>query len=214
MKHFIIATLLFSLASAAPAAPAVTPPAELEKRQSSNVQIEGVGISPASAARVRSSFTASGVVPTLIPSIVPVAAIKATFGTKQVDLGNQFTSLGDKSTQAYSLFLVYPDVPGPNGLPVVGQPRVNFLHWYVSGVGGANKQTTTVFETPTPVSPGDQHRYTFLVYREPAGYKPNVIGAQVRPAFDLLGYTKKGGLGQPVAGNFFNERISNGVIPS
>ena len=121
---------------------------------------------------------------------------------------------GDRADQTYSFFLVDPDVPGPNGAPVLGQPRINFLHWYVSGVGGANKKTVTLYELPTPASPGEQHRYTFLVYREPAGYSPDLLGAQVRPAFDLFGYTSRGRLGQVVAGNFFNQSITNGIVPS
>ncbi|KAK4612348.1 hypothetical protein CLAFUW4_12895 [Fulvia fulva] len=138
MKYSILASLLVSLACAAPS-PVVTPVAELEKRQSSNVNVNGVGIRSASAARVRQSFTASGVVPTLIPT--------ETFCT-------------------------------------------------------------------APASPLEQHRYTFLVYREPAGYSPNILGAQVRLAFDLLGYTRAGGLGQPIAGNFFNQSLTNGIVPS
>lgn len=106
--------------------------------------------------------------------------------------------------------MVDPDVPGPNGAPVLGT-RVNFLHWYISGVkacaGSGN--TVTFYETPTPVSPGEQHRYTWLVYREPAGYKPNAIQAQARPAFDLLGYTTRGKLGNPIAGNYMNQSITN-----
>lgn len=126
----------------------------------------------------------------------------------------QFTAEpGAPADATYSFFMVDPDVPGPNGAPVLGV-RINFLHWYISGVkpcsGSGN--TVTIYESPTPASPGEQHRYTWLVYREPAGYKPNVVQAQVRPAFDLLGYTTRGGLGNPIGGNYMLQSITN--LPS
>lgn len=224
MKYATIAASLFGIALAAPA-PAPTPAATLEERQA------GVGASNPS--RTLQSFSASGVIPTLIPSFAagkPQIDVSATYGSKKVDLGTVFTTAetlappelsftapkGYNGKDTFSLFLVDPDVPGPNGLPVVEQPRINFLHYYISGLkpNGANKgNVVTIYEPLTPVSPMEQHRYTFLVYKEPAGYKPNPIGAQVRPAFDLLGYTTKGGLGSPLGGNFLNESITNGILP-
>lgn len=114
--------------------------------------------------------------------------------------------------------MVDPDVPGPNGLPVLENPRINFLHWYVSNVpacrGRAAGRVTTFYEPPTPASPGENHRYTWLIYREPAGYRANFISAQVRPAFDLLGYTTRAGLGDPIGANFMLQSITNGILPS
>ncbi|EME77663.1 uncharacterized protein MYCFIDRAFT_84293 [Pseudocercospora fijiensis CIRAD86] len=185
----------------------------------------GTGISPARSQEVVRAFSSAGVTPTLIPSISPKSDLKITYPSANINLGTQTTSLqtvqapafqfttpvGDSASQTYSLFLVDPDVPGPNGPPVVGSPRINFLHWYVSGIKqcGISGNTVTIYEPPTPVSPGEQHRYTWLVYREPAGYSPNLLQAQARPGFDLLGYTSRGKLGQPIAGNFMNQSITN-----
>ena len=72
-----------------------------------------------------------------------------------------------------------------------------------------NSDTVTIYEPPTPAST-TQHRYTFLVYREPAGYTPNVVTAQVRPGFNVNTYAAAGGL-TLVGGNFFNEAITNGL---
>ncbi|KAI5361224.1 Putative phosphatidylethanolamine-binding protein [Septoria linicola] len=187
------------------------------------------GITAAEASRVQRSFREDGVVPTLIPSITPQVAVKITYPTVNMDLGTVTTTLqtvspptfffsarrGARAGATYSLFLVDTDVPGPNGPPVLGSPRINFLHWYVSGIKpcASTGTTTTIYEPPTPASPQEQHRYTWLVYEEPVGYKPNLIQAQVRPAFDLGGYVRRGQLGEPIGGNFMNQSITNGVLP-
>ena len=67
--------------------------------------------------------------------------------------------------------------------------------------------TVALYESPTPASP-QQHRYTFLVYREPKGYQPDLVTPQVRAGFDLNAYTSKAGL-VLVGGNFFREAITN-----
>ncbi|KAK4497276.1 hypothetical protein PRZ48_011726 [Zasmidium cellare] len=215
MRFAQIASLLVSLVPTAFSAP-------VEERQAC-----GTGITPAEASRVRASFTSAGIVPTLIPTINPKVKLSITYGTKNVDLGTQTSTLdtllpptfsftaepGAPADATYSFFMVDPDVPGPQGAPVLGV-RVNFLHWYISGVKpcSSSGNTVTFYELPTPASPGEQHRYTWLVYREPAGYKPNAIQAQVRPAFDLLGYTTRGGLGFPIGGNYMLQSITN--LPS
>lgn len=53
-----------------------------------------VGISGAEASRVKASFTASGIVPTLIPGIDPKVKVDVRYGDKAVDLGNQFQTTG------------------------------------------------------------------------------------------------------------------------
>lgn len=78
--------------------------------------------------RVQQSFTQAGVVPTLIPSIQPKVAVAVVYGSKSVDLGNEFTipetvtqpSLRfssetdqDPVTTKYTYVLVDSDVPNP-----------------------------------------------------------------------------------------------------
>ena len=70
-----------------------------------------------------------------------------------------------------------------------------------------NATTITIYEAPTPLST-QQHRYTFLAYREPKGYEPDVVTAQLRPGFDVVQYAKDNKL-VLVGGNFFREALTN-----
>ena len=110
------------------------------------------------------------------------------------------------STTTYSLFMIDPDVPNPQS-PV----RKTYLHWYVSGNKPScvsdNPRTVTLYQNPSPAST-QQHRYTFLLYREPAGYSPNVAAAQLRVGFNVNAYAQAAGL-VLVGGNFFREAITN-----
>lgn len=104
--------------------------------------------------------------------------------------------------------MVDPDVPNAQA----GDLRMNYLHWYVSGnspscILNQSPKTVALYQSPSPLST-TQHRYTFLVYREPAGYVPDEITPQVRLGFDLNAYTQAAGL-VLVGGNFFREAITN-----
>lgn len=106
-----------------------------------------------------------------------------------------------------------PDVPQSSGAAGTGI-RVNYLHWEVSNAQPAcgeaqSPQTVAIYQSLTPAST-TQHRYTFLVYRQPAGYTPDVVTPQTRAGFDINGYAAKGGL-TLVGGNFLREAITNGV---
>lgn len=81
--HFSTIFSLLLTASAGFAAP-------LEERQTCSP----VGISASEANRVKASFTASGVVPTLIPNIDPKVKVDVTYGSKAVNLGNTFAITG------------------------------------------------------------------------------------------------------------------------
>lgn len=54
-----------------------------------------IGISAFDAARVKFSFTSSGIVPTLIPSINPKVKVDVSYGSKAVNLGNKFLTTGE-----------------------------------------------------------------------------------------------------------------------
>lgn len=105
--------------------------------------------------------------------------------------------------------MIDPDVPNPQS-PV----RKTYLHWYVSGnspscLPNSGADTVTAYESPSPGST-QEHRYTFLVYREPKGYTPDTVTAQTRPGFDVNAYAKKAGL-VLVGGNFLREAVTNGT---
>ncbi|KAF2214184.1 hypothetical protein CERZMDRAFT_95458 [Cercospora zeae-maydis SCOH1-5] len=216
--------MLFSVLSSLLLGASVAFAAPLEERHACPT-----GISAAEASRVQRRFREDGVIPTLVPEINPQVSLRITYPTVNIDLGTRTTTAqtlspptfffsarrGARQGATYSLFLVDSDVPGPNGPPILGSPRLNFLHWYVSGIRPCTStgNTITIYEAPTPLSPQEQHRYTWLVYEEPVGYAPNALQAQVRPGFDLSGYVRRGNLGTPIGGNFMNQSITNGVLP-
>ena len=114
----------------------------------------------------------------------------------------------DPTTTKYTYFLVDPDVP-QNGSPV----QINYLHWMVSHVSpncipNGDGTTEVAYQQLSPGST-TQHRYTFLVYREPAGFTPeDDILLQTRAAFDLNDYVQNNGL-ILVGGNFLKESATN-----
>lgn len=96
-------TKIFSLLLAATTA--FASPTPVDKRAT---RCSPVGISAQSSAAVVSAFTSSGVVPTLIPNISPRVAVTVSYGSKQVKLGNKFTTLRKKE---YSMSLwFYTDI--------------------------------------------------------------------------------------------------------
>ncbi|KAK3713228.1 hypothetical protein LTR37_008661, partial [Vermiconidia calcicola] len=104
-----------------------------------------------------------------------------------------------------------PDVPNPDA----GALRMAYLHWAVhdaqpSCITNQKPVTDTVYQALTPAST-QQHRYTFLVYRQPAGYQPDAVDLatlQLRPGFDVNKYAADNGL-TLVGGNFLREAITN-----
>ncbi|KAK3054301.1 hypothetical protein LTR09_004569 [Extremus antarcticus] len=196
-------------------------PTPTEKRATS---CSPVGISAQSSARVVSAFKSSKIVAELIPSISPKVAVSAAYGSKQVDLGNKFKTTEtllaptvsfsgekdkDAATTKYSYFLIDPDVPSPDG---VAGMKVTFLHLAVSNaqpscIKNQSPSTDAIYQPLTPAST-TQHRYTFLVYRQPSGYTPDTVAFQVRAAFDINAYAARKGL-VLVGGNFLREAITN-----
>ena len=109
------------------------------------------------------------------------------------------------------MFFIDPDVPNPDA----GALRKTYLHWAFHDaqpncIKTQKRVTDTVYEAPTPGST-QQHRYTFLVYRQPAGYTvtaADLATLQVRPGFNVNTYAAKKGL-TLVGGNFFLEAVTN-----
>lgn len=118
----------------------------------------------------------------------------------------------DPYTTLYMVFLIDPDVP-QEGSPT----QVNYAHWIFYNAQPqcvTNQAITTVdtYQSPTPAST-TQHRYTFLVYRQPPGFTVSATEAaalNIRTPFDLNDYTEANGL-VLVGGNYFNEAIGNGI---
>lgn len=120
----------------------------------------------------------------------------------------------DPSSTKYSYFLVDPDVPQSDGALGTGI-RVTFLHWEVANaqpscIANQSPSTVAFYQPLTPAST-TQHRYTFLVYRQPANYKPEAITPNLRVGFDVNAYAARGGL-TLVGGNVLREALTNGII--
>ena len=108
--------------------------------------------------------------------------------------------------------MVDPDVPSPNGVAGI---RTTFLHWEVANaqpscIAAQTQMTVAMYQSPTPLST-QQHRYTFLVYRQPPNYSPEPITPNLRVGFNVNAYAAKGGL-TLVGGNFFREALTNGIV--
>lgn len=104
-----------------------------------------------------------------------------------------------------------PDAPDPS-ITILG----NFLHTIVSDaqpgcVINQLRKTVAPYMLATPFGLAG-HRYTFLVYRQPAGYEPpaelsNLPG--VRARFNVTQYVTENKLEGPVAGNYFLQGLEN-----
>jgi phosphatidylethanolamine-binding protein (PEBP) family uncharacterized protein len=117
--------------------------------------------------------------------------------------------LYDPSTTKYTLIMADPDAPNPSA-PILK----DFLHWIVSDVQPKcittqKRKTVAPYMLPTPLSVAE-HRYTFLVYRQPPNYVPppslNYLPG-ARAAFDLEAYVKEAKLEGPVGGNYYLEGL-------
>jgi len=54
-----------------------------------------VGISPSDKSKVINAFKQSKIIPDLLSSINPTVKVSVSYGTKQVNLGNTFSQLGN-----------------------------------------------------------------------------------------------------------------------
>jgi hypothetical protein len=105
--------------------------------------------------------------------------------------------------------LVDLDVP-QDGSPV----QVSYLNWAVSHaqpdcVTDQSLEETVIYQALSSLST-IQHRYTFLVYREPAGYERNDVLLQIRTPFDLNDFVQGKGL-TLVGENFLREAAVNAI---
>jgi len=75
------------------------------------------------------------------------------------------------------------------------------------------RKTVAPYMLPTPLSVAE-HRYTFLVYRQPPKYVPppslNYLPGPTRAGFDLAAYVKEAKL-ELIGGNYFLE-VSKSAI--
>ena len=78
-----------------------------------------------------------------------------------------------------------------------------------AGITTQKRVTLSPYKPLTPASIA-QHRYTFLVYRQPANYNPNLILASDFVGQPLSTFVASSGLQGPVGANFLREGLSVG----
>ena len=120
----------------------------------------------------------------------------------------------DPSTTKYTVLLLDPDVPSPL-IPLDRTLLGDFNHLIISNVQPEciKIQERVTLRSYTPLTPlsVSQHRYTFLVYRQPANFDPNVILAQDIAGLPLSTFLASSGLEGPVGGNYFLEGLKDGI---
>ncbi|KAF2673437.1 PEBP-like protein [Microthyrium microscopicum] len=85
---------------------------------------------------------------------------------------------------------------------------MNYLHWLSPDVdlsGDKAKVPTSgasfvKYFQPSPPASDPPHRYTFLLYAQPADFKMPKLASPL--AFDLVSFAKAAGIGEPKAGTF------------
>ncbi|KAF2790177.1 PEBP-like protein [Melanomma pulvis-pyrius CBS 109.77] len=155
----------------------------------------------------------------LLPSRVipegftPSVEFSVTFDNKRVENGNLFRvsevkfaptiSFSAPFSNTYALLLVDPDAPTPD------DPKFAYWrHWVVSGIRPSaldkseallEKPALTEYLAPGVKDESAPHRYTFLLYKEPADFslsKSDIGGEEFvdRRSFEVNEWVRKHGL--------------------
>ncbi|KAI0677394.1 phosphatidylethanolamine-binding protein [Trametes maxima] len=184
-------------------------------------------------ASVAQAFSAAKIVPDVLPSFNPTALLGVVFTDNttgasvnvtpganltreqnairpQVFLTSNDTSL---ASQTFVLVMVDPDAPTPQN-PSAAQIR----HFLAPGLqangslaaGSAlvnNTPAISDFLRPSPPAGSDPHRYTLLLFVQPANFTtvaPTFVNASTPISnFNVSLFAQEVGLGSPIAGNFF-----------
>jgi len=211
--------LLSLIAFVASATALAVPTSNLEERATC------VNANAFNLARAKQEFYEAKLVPDLVPQFKPTLEVYVDYNGKKVDFGNTFNTLEttpepnfsitrellyNPSTTKYTLIMADPDAPNP-AAPILK----DFLHWIVSDVQPQcittqKRKTVAPYMLPTPLSVAE-HRYTFLVYRQPPNYLPppslNYLPG-ARAGFDLNAYVKEAKLEGPIGGNYYLEGLA------
>jgi phosphatidylethanolamine-binding protein len=163
------------------------------------------------ADEVDDKFRSAKIVDDILPRS-PGALLDVEFDCGSVKLGSKFAPLqvrnrpkvtwkGAKESEFYSLIMT--DAEGKD---------TEWIHWHVGNIQGNNVDKgdvlTAFFPSAPPKNTGE-HRYVFLLFKQPA--KIDFNGHVVIPTFEMDGrnkfstkaFVEKFKLGTPVAGNFY-----------
>ncbi|KAI5635527.1 phosphatidylethanolamine-binding protein domain-containing protein [Phthorimaea operculella] len=168
---------------------------------------------------VAKSFEAHSVVPDVIPNPpLALASVKYPSGAV-VNEGNELTpkSVKDIPTvvweadpkELYTLVMTDPDAPSRQ------EPKFReWHHWLVGNIQGnqvGTGETLSAYVGSGPPEGTGLHRYVFLVYKQPGKLSfdeprlTNTSGDK-RGGFSIAKFAAKYGLGDPVAGNFYQAK--------
>lgn len=186
-------------------------------------------VDPLAVATVKQQFINAKIVPDVVPSFSPVGILGANFnGTSgSINVGEVIAQAGVQtkpvvsvtgnfnSTPSYTVLMIdgnYVGSSNPNGLN---------LHWLENnvqiGTDGTTSNTTAAtipYAGPAPPSGSGPHRYTILLYAQPASFK-----APSSPApnsgvhlINLATYVSAAGLTGPLAGIYYTVEVGTATV--
>lgn len=168
----------------------------------------------------------SGVAPDVI-DVIPTTRVQISYGSGvTVNEGNELTPTQVKDEPAkvtwptkpgvlYTLCMTDPDAPS-RAEPTFREVK----HWLVVNIPGTDIGSGTIvaeYIGSGPPQGTGLHRYVFLVYQQSA---PLDVSGEVfsskssregRRQFRIRDFAVKHGLGQPIAGNFYQAQFDNYV---
>jgi len=176
---------------------------------------------------IEALFTSAQLVPELLPTFVPTAALHFSFDNQTDNTAGQaltiqqvatpptlhlYTTSGTDNSSFYTLMMVDADVVGTD--ETVGQTR----HWLVNDVSVSgsgeplsfnldNATAITNFAGPYPAAGSGPHRYCLFLYAQPSSFTApsdlDTPGTPLANNWDFAGYVNSTGLGPLVAGTFY-----------
>jgi len=183
---------------------------------------------PVALATVKQQFINAKIVPDVIPSFNPIALLHPTFASGLATVGEpeSQTNVSTKpeihiagtvsSTAKFTLLMIdgnYVGSTNPQGLN---------LHYLQNNVvigsdGMANNATsaaTIPYAGPAPPSGTGPHRYTILLFQQPANFTaPSTPAANSGVHFfNLTTYTTAAGFSTPLAGSYFTVEVGTATV--
>ncbi|KZT59760.1 PEBP-like protein [Calocera cornea HHB12733] len=176
---------------------------------------------------IEALFTSAQLVPELLPTFTPTAALHFSFDNQTDNTADQaltvqqvatpptlhlYTTSATTASSLYTLIMVDADVVGTD--ESVGQTR----HWLVNDVSVSgsgeplsvnldNATAITNFAGPFPAAGSGPHRYCLFLYAQPSTFAApsdlNTPGTPLANNWDFAGYVNSTGLGPLVAGTFY-----------
>jgi len=197
--------------------------------------------SPLAIATVKQQFVNALLTPSVVPTFNPVALLNVSFpsigaiqtgqavsktdaGTKPnltvVGTDADFASGGPfNSSSLYTIMMIDGDVPGANNSQGVN------THYLQNGVTYGqltndvltfNFSSTPViaYAGPGPASGSGPHRYTLMVFAQPATFKAPATPAAGSSVtmIDFATYLSNAGLTSPLAANYFTVEVGTATI--